>query len=107
MTPAPSQIAGPIVVAPPAAPMTTQEFGLSVGTYLDRARAESELVRIAGASGLTGRIVDLLKEGTTLYAVIIGAFPDRYTAERKASELVSNGAVDEARVLSRTVRAKP
>jgi type II secretory pathway predicted ATPase ExeA len=95
------------VVTPPIAAATVQEFGLSVGTYLDRARAESELARIGGASGLTGRITDLRKEGTTMYAVIIGAFPDRDTAERKAGELVSSGVVDEARVLSRTVRAKP
>ena len=107
MAPPPSVIAKPIVATPPAAPMATQEFCLSVGTYLDRTRAASELARIGGASGLTGRIAELRKEGTTMYAVILGAFPDRDTAERKASELVSSGAVDEARVLSRTVRARP
>jgi len=107
MAPPPSAIARPTVSTPPAAPVTTQEFSLSVGTYLDRARAESELARIGGASGLTGRLAEVRKEGTTMYAVIIGAFPDRDTAERKASELVSNGAVDEARVLSRRVRARP
>ncbi len=105
--PPPGTIAKPTVTTPPAPPATTQEFGLSVGTYLDRARAESELARVRGASGLTGRLAEVLREGTTMYAVIIGAFPDRDTAERKASELVSNGAVDEARVLSRTVRVTP
>ena len=107
MAPPPSAIAKRIVATPPAAPMATQEFSLSVGTYLERARAESELARIGGASGLTGRIAELRKEGTTLYAVLIGAFPDRDAAERRASELVSSGAVDEARVLSRTGRARP
>ena len=107
MAPPPIAIAKPIVVTPPAAPVTTQEFSLSVGTYLDRARAESELARIAGASGLTGRIAEVRKEDTTMYAVILGAFPNRDTAERKAGELVSSGAVDEARVLSRTVRTRP
>jgi type II secretory pathway predicted ATPase ExeA len=105
--PPPSAIAKPVVPPPPAAPVTTKEFSLSVGTYLDRARAESELARIGGASGLTGRIAELLKEGTTMYAVIIGAFPDHDTAERKASELVSSGTLDEARVISRTVRVRP
>jgi len=107
MAPPPIAIAKPIVVTPPATPVTTLEYSLSVGTYLDRARAESELARIAGASGLTGRIAELRKEDTTMYAVILGAFPVRDTAERKAGELVSSGTVDEARVLSRTVRTRP
>lgn len=106
-TPAPSVIAKPIATTPAAAPATTQEFSLSVGTYLDRARAESELARIAGASGLAGRVVELLKEDTAMYVVMVGAFPSRDVAERKAGELVSSGAVDEARVLSRTVRTRP
>ena len=107
MAPPPGAIAKPMVATPRAEPMPTQEFSLSVGTYLDRARAESELARIGGASGLTGRIAEVRKEDTTMYAVILGAFPDRDSAERKAGELVSSGAVDEARVLSRTVRARP
>lgn len=107
MAPPPIAIAKPIVTTPVAVTRTTQEFSLSVGTYLDRVRAESELARITGASGLTGRIAELLKESTTMYAVIVGAFPDRDTAERSAGELVSSGAVDEARVISRTVRTRP
>jgi hypothetical protein len=107
MTPAPDAIAKPIVVAPPAVPRTTQEFSLSVGTYLDRARAESELARVAGASGLTGRIAELPKEDTMMYVVLLGAFPNRDAAVRKAGELVSSGTVDEARVLPRTVRTAP
>jgi hypothetical protein len=90
-----------------AAPATTQEFGIVVGTYLDRARAQSEVVRIGGASGLTGRLAEVQSGGATMYAVIIGAFPDRATAERRASELVSRGTVDEARIISRTVNARP
>ena len=107
MAPPPRAVAKPAVIPAPAAPMTTLEFSLTVGSYLDRARAESELARIGGASGLTGRISELSREGTTMYSVIIGAFPDRVTAERKAGELVSSGAVDEARVISRTVRTGP
>jgi type II secretory pathway predicted ATPase ExeA len=113
VTPAPAVAPRPIITAPPkvaaspAAPATTLEFSLSVGTYLDRARAETELARLSGASGLTGRIADVVREGTVMYAVILGAFPDRDTAERTAGDLVSSGAVDEARVISRTVRMRP
>ncbi len=107
VTPAPGAVAKPVVAASRPTPPTTQEFSLSVGTYLDRARAEAELARISGASGLTGRITDLRREGVTMYAVIVGAFSDRDTAERKAGELVSGGTIDEARVIARTVRARP
>jgi type II secretory pathway predicted ATPase ExeA len=107
MTPVPKKIAKPMTASSPAEPMTTQKFSLSVGAYLDRARAEVELARISGASGLTGRITEVVDEGTLMYAVIIGAFPDRDSAERKAGEIVSNGIVDEATVLPRTARAGP
>ena len=119
-TPAPKSVApspaGPAAppIAKPAAtaavkPMATpvQEFSISVGTYLDRARAQSELARIGGASGLTGRIAEVKHEGTTMFAVIIGAFPDRPTAEHRASDMVARGTVDEARILSRTVTPRP
>lgn len=104
--PARSEVAKPVSTPSPA-PVGTQEFGLSVGTFLDRARADAELARVTGSSGLTGRIAELQQEGTTMYAVIIGAFPDRDTAERKAGELVSSGVVDEAMVISRTSRKRP
>ena len=102
--PAAGATAQPVVAAPPAPRL---QFGIVVGTYLDRARAQAEIARIGGASGLPGRITEVRREGATMYAVIIGAFPDRATAERRASELVSRGTVDEARIVSRTVGARP
>jgi cell division septation protein DedD len=105
MTPNPAPATIPKAI--PAAPVTTQEFGIVVGTFLDRARAQSEIARIGGASGLTGRLAGMRREGTTMYVVIIGAFPDRATADRKAGELVSRGTVDEARIISRSVSARP
>ena len=93
--------------AAPAAPVTTREFGIVVGTFLDRARAQSEIARIGGASGLTGRLAEVQREGATMFAVIIGAYPDRASADRNAAELVSRGTVDEARIISRTVSARP
>lgn len=110
--PAPAATPKTIPIAKPAAApavtrVTTQEFGIVVGSYLDRSRAQSEIARIGGASGLTGRLVQMRREGATMYAVIIGAFPDRATADRKAGELVSRGTVDEARIISRAVSARP
>jgi cell division septation protein DedD len=93
--------------AAPARPATTLEFSIAVGTYLDRSRAESEVARIGGEGSLPGRLVEVPREGVTMYAVIVGAFRDRGSAERKASDLVSRGIVDEARVLSRTVPSRP
>jgi general secretion pathway protein A len=86
-----------------AAAAAAQEFSISVGTYLDRSRAESELARITSAGGIAGRIADVPREGVTMYAVVLGAFTDRVSAEKKASELIARGTVDEARILARTV----
>ena len=83
-----------------------QEFGIAVGTFLDRARADSELTRISGASGIVGRVTAVRHEGAVMYAVILGAFSNRGAAEHKASELVTLGTVDEARILARPTGAR-
>jgi signal transduction histidine kinase len=49
------------------------------------------------------RIAEIQSNGTTMYAVVLGAFPDRVSAERKAGDLVAKGTLEEARILSRSV----
>jgi type II secretory pathway predicted ATPase ExeA len=88
-------------------PTVVQEFGIAVGTYLDRGRAEAELMRLSGGDGLTGRLAEVRQDGVTMYTVVIGAFGSRDAAERRASDLVARGLVDEARIISRTVAARP
>jgi len=93
-------------VTPPR-PATTMQYGIAVGTYLDRARADAELARLTGAAAITGRIGQVRQDNATMYAVILGAFPSRDAAERRASDLIARGLVDEARIIPRAVPAKP
>jgi hypothetical protein len=81
--------------------LAAQEFNIAVGMYPDRALATSELARIVGACGLSGRVARVRPGSAVMYGIFIGSFPDRGTADRKARELVSSGAVNEARVLPR------
>ena len=89
------------VVADESVALAAQEFNIAVGMYPDRALATSELARIVGACGLSGRVARVRPGSAVMYGIFIGSFPDRGTADRKARELVSSGAVNEARVLPR------
>jgi type II secretory pathway predicted ATPase ExeA len=88
-------------------PAVTRQFSIVVGSYLDRSRADAELARITSASGLAGRLAPVPQEGVTMYAVVIGGFPSRGAAERTASDLISRGLVDEARIIARSTAPKP
>ena len=108
--PPPSAIK-PVEPAKPAAemprPPAARQYGIAIGTYLDRSRAEAELARVSGASGLAGRITPVPQEGVTMYAVLIGEFVSRGAAERGASDLIARGLVDEARIIARAIPPKP
>jgi type II secretory pathway predicted ATPase ExeA len=93
--------------APITPPAGVEEFSISVATFLDRSRAQWELARVDSASNMTGRIVVLNQKGVTMFVVVMGAFRDRGAAERKASQMIARGTVDEARIMSRIVPAKP
>jgi len=88
-------------------PAVTRQFSIVVGSFLDRSRADAELARITSASGLAGRLAPVPQEGVTMYAVVIGGFPSRGAAERTASDLISRGLVDEARIIARSTAPKP
>jgi hypothetical protein len=88
-------------------PAVTRQFSIVVGSFLDRSRAEAELARVTSAGGLAGRLAPVPQEGVTMYAVVIGSFPSRGAAERTASDLISRGLVDEARIIARSTAPKP
>jgi hypothetical protein len=83
------------------------EFGIAVGTYLDRTRAQAEVARLEAAGVSPIRIAAVPSEGVTMHAVIVGAYANRSAAEREANGLIERGLVDEARIVSRTLAAKP
>ena len=82
--------------APPAP--STDGFGIAVGTYLDEARAKSELDRLSGATALSGVVAPTSDGG---FRVILGKYASRGAADRKATALADSGLVREARVVAR------
>ena len=84
-------------------------YGVAVATFLFEDRATTEREKLAAGTGLTARIVTAREDGTDVYRLVLGSYPDRATAERGASDLVRRGLVDEARVVSlpKAAPAKP
>lgn len=91
-TPAASTPAAP-------APAKTGHFGIAVGTYLNEERAKSELARLAPVTSLEGMVLTVKEDGGDAFRVVLGDFPSRAEAEKKADELASGAQVREARVI--------
>jgi hypothetical protein len=75
-------------------------WGIVVRTFLVEGRARDESARLAAASGLPGRVLIVREGGTEVYRLVLGAWDDRASADRGASELLRKGLVDEARVVT-------
>jgi hypothetical protein len=84
--------------ATPPPESKTDGFGIGVGTFLDEARAKSELDRLSGSTSLTG-LVAPTKDGS--FQVILGKFGTRGAADKKAVALADSGLVREAHVVVR------
>jgi type II secretory pathway predicted ATPase ExeA len=96
--------------APPVATAPTNgklEFGVSVGAYLDRSRAQTEIARLTAAGIAPLRIAPVNSEGVTMHAVVVGAYATRAEAEKAANDLIARDLVDEARIINRTVPPAP
>lgn len=85
-------------VAKPAAPKST--FAIVVATYLNEERANAERDKLAASSGQPTKVVTAQEDGASVYRVVVGAYPDRRRAEQSASDLVSRGLINEARITS-------
>jgi hypothetical protein len=100
--PAPRAAAPEPPAATPPVPATT--FALSVGTYLNEARAREEQSKLSAGTNFTASVSTVQEDNVSMYRVMMGEFPTRGAAERAASDLISRGLVDEARVITRRVR---
>lgn len=89
---------GGAVAATPPPESKTDGFGIGVGTFLDEGRAKSELDRLSGSTSLAG-LVAPTKDGS--FQVILGKFPNRGAADKKAVALADSGLVREAHVVVR------
>ncbi|HET7250116.1 MAG TPA: AAA family ATPase [Gemmatimonadales bacterium] len=96
--PSPSTAGTP--AATPAPKHTApRAYTLSVGSWINRDRADAERQRLTGKAPAPVRIVTTHQNGAEMYTLLIGSFPTRAAAEQTASDLVTRGVVDEARVI--------
>jgi cell division septation protein DedD len=93
-TPAPA--ATPTPAAAPAKPAEKVPFGLDVGTFLDEDRAKSELEKLSAATGLKGSVITR----DEVFHVVLGSFPSRAAADKRAEALVGKSLVSQAESIS-------
>lgn len=84
--------------AAPVTPKVVEKgpFGLDVGSFLAEDRATSELARLSAATGLKGRVVTRNEDGGDVYHIVLGSFPTRGAADRRAESLVGRSLVNQA-----------
>ena len=83
----------------PAPPPPGTTFVLAVGTYLYEARAQEEQIRLSSSTSWQARVATVQEDNVAMFRVTMGDFPTRSEAERVASDLISRGLVDEARII--------
>jgi len=76
-------------------------FGVAVGTFADQASAESDRARLADMTQLPALVRTVKADSVSRFELVLGSFTSHADAERAASELVTRGIVDEARVVAR------
>lgn len=86
--------------ATPPAPPKVAHFGIAVATYINEEKARTELARLGAATSLEGSVVTVKEDGGDAFRVVLGDFPSRAAAEKKADELASGATVREARVIA-------
>lgn len=97
-TPAKTTPKEPVANAAPAsAPSPAKGFGIVVGSYVFEEKAQSELTRLQGVTGLSGRVSPSATSG---FNVILGKFATKTAAERKATAFVDSSLVDQAQVIA-------
>jgi cell division protein FtsN len=82
-------------------------FCIAVGTYADENEANGARNAVSEGTRLPSRVIAVNEGGATAYRVVVGSFQTRVSAERAASDLIRNGLVDEARVMTVAREATP
>jgi Mrp family chromosome partitioning ATPase len=103
----PAQAAAPPApaIARKPASASTARFTISVGTFLEKQRADTERLRIRTITPLTASVLRVSDGGDYSYRVVVGRFTSRAAAEKAASDLMGTGQVREAMVLPATAAA--
>ena len=85
---------------PPKPAAGAATFGISVATYLNQDRAESERAKLAASTRLPISIQEAKEDGSSVYHLVVGGFETRASAEDAASDLIQKGLVEEARIVA-------
>jgi Mrp family chromosome partitioning ATPase len=88
--------------AAPAAPGNSDAFTISVGTFLEARRADTERRKVQTLTPLSASIQKVRDGGGTSYRVLVGRFASHAAAVKAASDLMGTGKVREALVLPAT-----
>ena len=95
----PQAMMAPLTSATPPRPAVSTIYGITVGNFLDEDRAGQESARLADMTGLPGRVVRYMDDGTAMFRVVLGNFGDEAGAERAADRVLARPGVREARVI--------
>ncbi len=91
--------------APAAA--SSKIFGVAVASFLDEKRAEAERGRLSALTKLGAEVRTVVADSVSRFELVLGSFPTQGAAERAASDLISRGMVDEARVVAQVLPPVP
>ena len=80
--------------------MPSRIFGVAVASFLDQGRAEAERGRLAASTKMSAQVRTVVADSVSRYELVLGSFPSQDAAERAASDLITRGLVDEARVVA-------
>jgi cell division protein FtsN len=90
---------GQAQAAPNSDPASSTRYTISVGTFLERDRANVERRKLLNVTPYASRVLRFSERGAESYRVVVGTFESRAEAEKAASDLMGTGQVREAMVL--------
>jgi len=85
----------------------TRSFAVAVGRFLDEGRAEAERSRLTTTTGMAASVRTVTADSVSRFELVLGLFRSHDAAERAASDLISRGLVDEARVVAQVQSPAP
>ena len=82
-----------------AAKPSARTYTITVATYLESSRAETQRARLGATTGLPSNIIEAQDGGASVYQIVLGRFDTRAAAEKAADDLINRGLIQEAHVI--------
>ena len=89
----------PVIPKEPAQKPSARTYGITVATYLQAARAESQREKFATNTQLPASVNEVVDGGASVYQIVLGKFTTRAAAEKAANDLINRGLIQEAQVV--------